>query len=435
MTRKILFCILALTACGDNLRPETPEDAGPDDDATPLPPQSDGEYLIKVSPTSFTCYDEPREANEFYTIANVVPQEDGWKFDLSGGPQNSFVYYDRYNLPWEVDGYFQDEEINNVSFGPGINVKAKRFVDGSANPDGSLTFFHSFDLGIYSKDDSWNSFCLYEADINGARRYTPWDETPRTSIDGQWRVKKTVLDSPLNYPTDLPYVHFVTMDTITQTVDDLLFDIRGIYHNSLEWYTLRNPTTGAVYALAIEVMPNGGQTAVYETILWGTLLPDVMDLEFSWRWYIAETSEVKWFQHEHYEGVPRYNEHDLNLEEPRAGAYNAEYKLLENNCDYTPYTEHRVLDVWPMDDGSVWPKITGLNIEPTVHLGPNGELAMTFSRYINDNTYYVYSFNNSTINGHAVDLNMAIDVFDGNGTHLCLAEYKITGQKRYQSYR
>ncbi len=437
MTRSILFCVFALAACGDNLTPEASQDAGPDYDAAPdatPAPEADGEYVVKVSPISFLCYDEPQQTNEFYTLADLVPQEDPWKFDLlSTGLQSTFVYFTGYSTPWDQDGggHFSANHVNAVSFGEGIDIKAKRFIDGIANGYG-LGFYHSYDLGMDLEDGSWESFCVYEADISGTRRYMPWDSAPRTSIDGQWRVKETVVASPLFLPQNLPYTHFVTMDTVVQNADGSTFDLPGVYDPG--YYATRNSVSGAVNNSITTDVPGNGETTRYETHLWGTLLPNQMDLNYTWRWSIVETGEELWFTQEHYEGTPRYNPHNLKLPEPPEGAYNAEYRLMENDCGNTPYTQHRVLDVWQKDDGAVWPKITGFNIEPDVRLGPNGELTMAFIRYTNSGEFYNYSFENSTINGHAVDLNMTVEV-TSNGAHACTAKYKITGPKRYESYR
>lgn len=537
MTRSILFCgIFALAACGDNLSPPAPNDGGQDDAG--VPPQADGEFAIKFSPLSYTCYGEARPTLEFYTLADVVRQENPWKFDLLSTKElkGSFAQYDRSNLPLAADGYFKDDRTDNVSLA-GLPLIAKRFLEGSVNPDGTFNAFHSFDLGWNLADGTYYSACVYEADINGTRRYMPWDNiTPRQNIDGQWRVKKTVIESPLDYPPNLrvdtgstptkissygfspnkkrnesvsflsrgktdraakylapqvmsaviegwklgklnkkniktwqlesdklqlgqklagetngdnlPYTHFVTMDTLTQSANGDSFSISGTY-NPLDGYVDRDPITGKVdvhiileYAITTS---DPIQTIVYETKLWGTLLPDMMHLEFSWEWSIKETGEVQWFQHELYEGVPRYQEHDVSLPEPPAGAYNAEYSLVSNDCAYPLYTEHRLLDIWPTDDGGIWPHITNLNIEPIVYLGSDNKLAMSFYRPMSDGTSYTYTVgtiydddgttHDSTITGHTADLNMTIDVAYADGTHKCTALYKITGQKRYESYR
>lgn len=535
MKHSFIFFFISLAACGDNLSPTAPNDAGQEDAS--VPPQADGEYAIKFSPLSFTCYGEPRTASEFYTLADVVRQENPWKFDLLSTKElkDTFEEYDRRNLPLDADGYFKDDRVDNVSLA-GLPLIAKRFFVGSANSDGTFNAFHSYGLGLNLEDGSYYSVCVYEADINGARRYMPWDKSvPHEGIDGQWRVKKTVLESPLNYPADLrakinatptifkyrfgfnkkqgklipflnhdktdavaksampkiipvivegwkngkldkkniqawqmesdqlqpdqelspetsnnnlPYTHFVTMDTLTQTDDGSIFNLEGSY-NHLQ-YVMRDLSTGAVDALMIEIFPgvdenNQPSTTIYETKLWGTLLPNAMLLDFSWKWYNYETGVISWYQLEHYEGVPRYQELDSSLPEPPAGAYNAEYALVSDDCGDPLYTEHRLLDIWPTDDGGIWPHITNLNIEPIVHLGADGKLAMSFYRPRSDGTSYTYTIgtiydedgtaHDSTITGHALNLNMTIDVAFADGTHKCTALYKITGQKRYESYR
>ena len=438
MTRSTtFFCILfsALTACGDNLTPETPGDAGPPD--APQPPDVDGEYTIDVLPVSLMCYGEPRPTEEIFALANIVEQDNPWQFDLRSNLSNSFMgYYDRPNIPFAADGYFKDERVDDVSIG-GFIIQAKRFVEGSANPDGTLSFSLSNDFGL---NGAWTSFCLYEADVFGEKRYTSWNKKPRATIDGQWRVKKTILESPLFYPTTLPYTHFTTMDTITQNEEGAYFNIFETFKPL--WSVERNPITGKVDAsifVFVHENQNGeNRVRLYETYLRGTLLPDYMRLEFTWIWSITETDGTtteQWRQRELYEGVPRYNPRNPALPEPPQGAYNAEYTLLPgSDCGDTPYTEHNVLDVRPID-GGFWPKITTYEIEPVVHLDSNGKLTEPMVFNLNfDGGSYAYKVDGA-ITGHAVDLTMDINVLDYTTMKECKVKFKIAGQKRYESYR
>lgn len=310
MSRSILFCcIFVLAACGDNLSPED-ADAGLTDKATP--PKADGKYNIIITPTSFICYGEPQHTEPFQSVADVVPQEGHWTFDLLSDwqLQNTFAEFDRSNLSWDEDGYFLDGRTDYVSFGIFV-IKAKRLVVGSVNPDGTLTFTHIFNLGWDMDNGDYYSACTYVADVAGERMHAPWDGTPHTTINNEeWRVKKTVLESPLIYPDTLPYDHFVTMDTYAQANDESSFAITGGFDTLTQ--VARDSATGVVdmstttTGFILDSDTNQIQTVVFETNLQGTLLPNEMDLEFTWKWSVLETGEVYWFQREHYEGVPRY---------------------------------------------------------------------------------------------------------------------------------
>ena len=230
------------------------------------------------------------------------------------------------------------------------------------------------------------------------------------------------------------------MDTITQNEEGAYFNIFETFKPL--WSVERNPITGKVDAsifVFVHENQNGeNRVRLYETYLRGTLLPDYMRLEFTWIWSITETDGTtteQWRQRELYEGVPRYNPRNPALPEPPQGAYNAEYTLLPgSDCGDTPYTEHNVLDVRPID-GGFWPKITTYEIEPVVHLDSNGKLTEPMVFNLNfDGGSYAYKVDGA-ITGHAVDLTMDINVLDYTTMKECKVKFKIAGQKRYESYR
>ncbi len=421
-----LFLVLA--SCGDNLI----GDAEAPDATLPSPPALSGEYTIKVSPISFICYGEPRTTKQFYAVADIVPQEDSWTFDLRSALQGTFNEFDRYDLRFASSGDFVDDRVDDVSFGSFV-VKAKRFIEGTSSAN-SLAFFHRYDIG-WDIDGAYYSACVYESDVVGVSRYAPWGGIPRRSIDGQWLVRRTVLNSP----PEPPYARNVVIDTLVRDDVGAIFDISEIRdntNNSLQ-NVRRDVLTGAVDTIVstsiLGTDANGqAQTMLIETRLWGTLLPDSMNLEYSYRWSTIETGEVYLFEHERYEGVPRYAPHNPTLPEPPEGAYNVEYDLEKNDCGVSPRIEHRILDVWPTTTGILL-NVTEFDSEPSAFIDSYGKITLAFTHQTSDGTNtYIAS---GTLTGHTVDMILTVTRLNTDGSYYCAVPYHISGKKRYESYQ
>lgn len=416
-----LACLLLLCSCGDNRESyESPNL----DAAIPAYPAVDGEFLIKIFPVSFACYGEPRYAKEFMTVGDVVPQSDSREFDLRSSLQGTFVEYDRSSINWTVSGFFSDTRTDPVSLA-GFQLKANRFVEGRVN-DETIGFFHRYELGWDLEDGSYYSACVYEADMSGDRRYASWNEEPRVTIDGQWRVRKSVIESSINYPEGLPYTHYVVMDTLSQANSDFIFDlreVRGGYHLDR---IHRDPATSAVDAIMIIVSNN----MEYETKLWGTVSPDSLSLEYSFRWKQLDTNEELFFQHEKYEGTPRYQP-PASIE-PIEGEYNANYELTSNDCGFDNYAEHRILDVRP-DGDSYQVRVTEFGLEPFMKIEKDSPITITLNRTASG-WNYTYKIDGS-LDGVELNLTMTIVRAAIEGDNHCRMNYRISGRKRYQIYR
>ena len=438
-------CLFALAACGDDESAledagvmEAPPDAGP----TPIlpAPVADGEYVIKVSPTSFACVNSgPQPLETFYAVADVVDR-DAWTSDVVSELQGTLAEYDRRSLPRDEAGYFFDEREDPVQFWD-YTLAARRRLEGAA--DGrTLAFSHRYDLGWYDDQDAYHSECVYEADIAGTLLHERWDGLPKDGVSGQWRVLLTVEESPLDYGQELPYGHAAVVTTLEQAPDGSMIEIEGLFRRSYG-RPLRDPLTGEIDLWELAITPyvdsNGNaRTMLRETRTIGVVLPELLDLEQTWHWWTAETESLPavehWLQRERYVGVPRYQPHDRAKDEPAYGTYVARYEMTRNDCGLETYAMNRYLRVLPIDGGAVWPRVTGFDREPSVTPAPDGTFSMAFQR-ATSSWNYAYAIDGA-IGGHDIALTMDVTRTDPTDASLpCSATFEIAGEKVFMTAR
>lgn len=437
---------LAAAACGDDLDPDRPEPAVPTDpgpetyDPVDLPPEASGEYVIKVSPTTFRCAssgDQPLAS--FYAVADVVPQGDPWTFDLKSELAGTFAEFDRTDLKRDGDGAFDHRWEGYASFLEFL-LTVKRDIEGSVDGD-ALAFFHRFDVGWDDEAGTYHRECLYEADVHGTRLHEPWDGSDKDGVSGQWWVTRTVLADPRLDAAELPSVRKDVVRTLSQAPDDGMVDLLGLYRDIP--YAYRDPLTGEIDAWMLTASAYLGsdgsvRTMLQETRLTGIVLPTRIELEETWRWWTAATEtlpeEEHWFQHERYEGAPRYRPHDRSEPEPVHGAYVARFELIENDCGFGAYATNRLVDVLPADDGLVWPRLTGFDREPLVAPAADGSFSAPFTR-TTWGGIYDYAIDGA-LDGHGLSATIRVTKRDAEtGAYACSATYEVAGEKLYMTAR
>lgn len=237
-------------------------------------------------------------------------------------------------------------------------------------------------------------------------------------------------------------VRYVTLATLAQSPTDDIIDVRGVFRGMDRVY--RDPQTGEIDAgmliIAGYVDSDGNvRTMLQETVLTGTVLPTTLSLEETWRWWTAAKDALPeiehWFQHERYEGTPRYMPHARAAPEPTHGTYAARYAMTANDCGYLPYEENRFLRILPVGGGAIWPRVTGFDLEPQVTPAPDGSFSAPFTRYTAF-WRYEYALSGWLIGGHAVDLRMNVIRYDrATGAEDCSATFEIAGEKAFMTAR
>lgn len=436
--RIALLCVLlALSACGpDEVVPEGSFDASPDSE----PPVSDGEYIIEMTPTYFVCVSSgPLPLESTYSVANVVDQN-AWTSDISSELQGTLLEYDRKNLKRAEDGSFFDESEDQVYFGGSPLTRRRRlegFIDGR-----SLVFSHHFDIGWKDPQDLYHSECVYDADVKGTALYERWNGLAASGISGQWRVTRTIEESPLNYGQALPYARADIVTIISQSRDDSLVQLLGLYRIPTHWIT-RNASTGRIDAVETSVSTylgaDGSQrTLLQDTVTTGTVLPERIDIEQSFHVWTAPTdtlpAEEHGIQRERYAGVPRYRADDRLVEERPDGTYLATYEMTWNDCGFAPYSLNKLLRVLPIGNEAVWPQITGSDREPFVTPNTDGTFSAPFTRHTH---FWRYDYEISgRLEGHDAKISIIATRRDlQSGTYDCSATYSVTGPKLYMTAR
>lgn len=253
-------------------------------------------------------------------------------------------------------------------------------------------------------------------------------------MPGMDMLKDGVLDQP-----DPPFARHEVITTISQSPDDGAVDVHDIYRE-FPGTLLRDLQTGAIDGYLLIIMPTFDQdgnviTVMQEMTLTGTIRSTELHLDQTWHWWVLETGEQYWFQHELYDGAPRHGPYRSDAAEILPGTYLTSFALTDTDCVLPPYVQNRLVRVLPIDGGAVWPRLTGYDYEPFVTPGPDGSFSLTFMRR-GSGGIYSYTTREAKIDGRTLSLKLDIEKLDADTqAHICSLTYAVAGEKLYMTAR
>lgn len=420
--------ILLCCACAEGQITNTPIDANNlNVDVEFLPENPEGEYAMLVETSSWICQGEVSQWPLIYAIASVVEQDNNVADILSRGVYG-FADFAHWDVEIQNDGYFEDEYSFEFPLTPDyppadITVSAAGSVVAN-----SLAFNNDWLAGWYDADDVFHTECEISFANTGWRRYVNWQNEPRPSPDGQWRVWRETLEDSI--VSSLPEGRWQTLDTIAQDDDGSIFDLKG------RGFSIKN-------------IPRGEDGGVTETFWFGNSWLDVygqvennyFDLEITWEIKDPVTNKLLWRIRERYTGVPRFAPHVPKQPEPVTGTFNADIAEVFDSCVGELESHNYVIEVLPASpaqlggptDNEQFQLWVGSLKPPPFSPDAVGKFAFGFERL--DGWLYRYRFSEGEINGDSISFMVNEDVlWPDSGALVCSVLYTVSGDKRYQSW-
>lgn len=401
----------------------------PDSSPSPVEPESptvnvvesregiDGEYAMRVDSTSFVCEGVTSEYPVIYAVANVVEQSNPAVFNLlPRGTGGGFADFSHWNVERQAYGAFEDGYELEYYLTPGYPpVILISDIVGSVG-SGTLAFTNKWTAGSYDTNGNFQIGCEIIYDDIGFRRYLNWNDHPRSSIDGQWRVLHEAIEDPAD-PSGEP--RYITIDTVTQNSDGTAFDLKGTR------FSFKN-------------VPRAADGSVHETLWYsssqfeveGVVENDYLDLYLTWNWYDPITWVLIWHTKDHYTGLPRFAPHLLGDIEPITGAFNAELAETFDSCDGILDSRHYIVESLPADNGQIVLWIAGLDVPP---FSPS--LDGTFGFNFERNGFWRKRYRiDGKINSNILSFTLNAEaILSGTDEVYCATDYAANGVKRYRN--
>lgn len=409
-----LGCATGLHTDEPDSSPSPVEPESPTVTAVDSPENIDGEYAMRVDPTSFICEGVPSEYPVIYAIANVVEQSSHGVFDLlPRGTGGGFADFSHWNVKRKPDGDFDDGYELEYYLTPGYPpVILISDIVGSVESE-TLAFTNKWTAGSYDVNGDFQTGCEIIYDDIGFRRYLNWNDHPRPSIDGQWRVLHEAIEDPAD-PSGEP--RYLTIDTITQNSDGTVFDLKG---TRFSFKNVPRAPDGGVHEL---VWYSSSQFEIE-----GVVENDYLDLYLTRDWYDPITWTLIWHTKDRYVGTPRFAPHQPENIEPITGAFNTALTEAFDSCDGILNSRHYVVESLPADTGQIILWIAGLEVPPFI---PNSD--GTFGFNFERNGFWRKQYRlDGKINSDALSFTLKAEATWGMDEVYCATDYIASGVKRY----